>query len=232
MDFFDKIDSHISDRLPVVVYRKPNEGSVKAILQKDDQLIQLNDYSETGFVFAPFDADHPVILLRNDEQIRFENYFSTNAKPSKHDVIEIQDDQKEFYIHLIEKAISTIKKDDFKKVVLSRRLKITWNTQPLEFFRKLLATYTNAFCYLWYHPKVGTWIGATPEILLTAQNRTLTTMSLAGTQTYSGNESPAWGNKELEEQELVTDFIMDALKDKVSNLNRTPTETIQAGNLM
>ena len=40
------------------------------------------------------------------------------------------------------------------------------------------------------------------------------------------------GKKELEEQQLVTNYILDVLRDKVSNLQRTPTETVRAGQLL
>jgi isochorismate synthase len=96
----------------------------------------------------------------------------------------------------------------------------------------MLHNYTNAFVYCWFHPKVGLWFGATPETLLYIDKNEFTTMSLAGTQVYKGENNVVWGAKELEEQQLVTDFIANQLKTITSNLNIDKTETVKAGNLL
>ena len=36
----------------------------------------------------------------------------------------------------------------------------------VEVYQNLLQNYNNAFVYVWFHPKVGLWLGATPETLL------------------------------------------------------------------
>jgi isochorismate synthase len=95
-----------------------------------------------------------------------------------------------------------------------------------------LQSYTSAFVYVWYHPKVGLWFGATPETLLQIENDVFKTMSLAGTQVFEENENPVWKTKELEEQQLVTDFISNQLKNIATNLEIDKTETIKAGNLL
>ncbi len=233
LDFFESIDAQIKKKFPFVVYRKPREDTVKAIFQADDRLHHLTSYAETGFIFAPFDSKHPTILLVPDEllEITDENIQTSTAK--RVNVRPTFDrERKEAHIRLIEKGISEIGKGNFKKVVLSRCIEADSKAQPLDLFQKLLVNYPHAFCYLWYHPNVGLWLGATPEILLRLGNRQLTTMSLAGTQKYKGTENPKWDPKELEEQQLVTDYITDALKNRVDQLKRTNTETIRAGELL
>lgn len=264
MDFFEKIADHYHKKLPFVAYRKPGETVVKAILQSHDRLRHLKNFSGTGFVFAPFNADHPTILLIPDEILEFHGpgppqnlvndrrlskafghhderashpsstpLSSQSAYPSNQ-VSENTSttEAKASHLALVEKGIAKIAKGDLQKVVLSRRLEMDTTAYPLDLFKKLLARYPDAFCYFWYHPKVGLWVGATPEILLRLRNRRLTTMSLAGTQAYTGTERPKWGHKELEEQELVTDYIIEALQDQVSSLQRGSTESIRAGNLL
>ncbi len=230
LDFFENIDIQFRKKLPFVVYRKPRENTVKYILQADDRLHHLKTYAETGFIFAPFAAKHPTILLAPDEllEIKGEELHTKTAKPIK--AASMSDNAyKGSHIQLVEKGISEIRKGSFEKVVLSRRLETDSQALPLDLFQKLLANYPNAFCYLWYHPKVGLWLGATPEILLMLRNRHLTTMSLAGTQKYTGVENPEWGHKELEEQQLVTDYIIDALKEQVDTISKSNTETVRAG---
>ncbi|SIS55854.1 isochorismate synthase [Zobellia uliginosa] len=232
LDFFDKIDSQLEKELPFVAYRKPNEKSVKAIFQNDDGLHHLKDYSETGFVFAPFDSDAPAILLNLDEVLHLDAFPDKSNSPSQNVGEEPGEEQHAFHLDLVKKGIADIKSGKFDKVVLSRSIMVKADTSPLSLFQTLLQQCKTAFCYLWYHPKVGLWLGATPEILLTFHNRKLTTMSLAGTQNYKDNVNPTWGNKELEEQQLVTNYILKALEGKVSNLERTPTESVRAGALM
>lgn len=233
LHFFESIDAHYLKNLPFVAYRKPREHMVKAIFQKDDRLHHLTSYDETGFIFAPFDAEHPPVLIATDDFLEIvADELPTNIEKPDVNIPPFYQEHKKSHIRLVKKAIDAIGKGTFEKVVLSRRIEIGSNSLPLDLFQKLLTQYPNAFCYLWYHPKVGLWLGATPEILLMLRNRRLTTMSLAGTQKYAGTEHPHWGQKEREEQQLVTDYIAAALKDEVDELTRSSTETLRAGNLL
>ena len=137
-----------------------------------------------------------------------------------------------YYIDLLEKAINCIDSGKFRKVVLSRVMEVENKTSPVTLLQRILSIYKNAFCYLWYHPKVGMWLGATPEILLQSQSTIFTTMSLAGTMKYESVSKPVWGNKELTEQVLVTDYILNALEGKVTGLEKSDTETVRAGELL
>ena len=230
-EFTDKITAQYSKNLPFVVYRKPKEELVTALFQKDNSLHHLTDFSASGFVFAPFYSQEEIVLLHCDEHLEVVAASSLNAQNVNVDS-EVDTAQKEFHLKLVEKGIERIRKGEFEKVVLSRKVEVDCTVSPVELFKRLLANYENAFCYLWHHPKIGTWLGATPEILLKAERQQITTMSLAGTQKYEGDENPTWGTKELEEQDLVTNYIFNALKGKVSNLNISERETIRAGNLV
>ena len=131
----------------------------------------------------------------------------------------------------MKEGIERIDDGIFQKVVLSRKVEEKFTSSPLNLFQKLLSIYDTAYCYLWFHPKVGTWFGATPEILLKIKNSNLTTMSLAGTQKHIENELPNWGQKELQEQALVTSYISSSLTDLVSDLKISKRESIRAGSL-
>ncbi len=54
-EIFLKLENHFKSNLPFVVYKKPNQVEVTVILQKDNIVNYTEDYSESGFVFAPFD---------------------------------------------------------------------------------------------------------------------------------------------------------------------------------
>src|SRR5690606_9771511 len=134
---------------------------------------------------------------------------------------------------LVQKGIDEIKQGKFIKVVLSRKEVVqTGNLGAMELFSRLLQKYPDAFVYLMHHPKVGTWLGATPEKLLEVERNRFKTMALAGTQKYNDTIDVKWGEKELEEQQIVTDTILDNLKDNVFNVKTTGPFTIRAGGLL
>ena len=230
-DLLKSVANHHLSSLPFVVYRKPNEVLVHAILQEDLQIHQVNDFSETGFVFAPFDSSKPAVLFPIKTKLEASYQVTHQSKLGQAEGFKVDETQKSFHFDLVKKGISQIENWNIKKVVLSRKIEAECEAHPLELFEDLLNTYTNAFCYLWYHPEIGTWLGATPEILLKANNQQFTTMSLAGTQQYVAGKAPAWGDKELEEQQLVTDYISDTLRTKISNLQISDRESIRAGSL-
>lgn len=233
-DFFENIQQHFDDDLPFIVYRKPNETDVKALLQKDSSLNYTSDFTESGFVFAPFDNKEKTILIptSSSHYIQSSQLFPTFSDIS-HKETKISNEQKEFHLNLIQKAINEIKLHKLKKVVVSRRESITLSeNNPMTIFKRLLTTYKSAFVYCWYHPRVGLWLGATPETLLRIEGNRLTTMALASTQKFNGSLEVVWQQKELEEQQIVTDFIVSHLQSSVSDLNISNVETVKAGNLL
>lgn len=106
------------------------------------------------------------------------------------------------------------------------------DSNPIQLFKRLLQTYQTAFVYCWYHPKVGLWLGATPETLLKVEGNRFDTMALAGTQLYNGTLDAIWQNKEKQEQQFVTDFVVDNLKDIVESLKVSKTKTVRAGSIL
>jgi isochorismate synthase len=86
--------------------------------------------------------------------------------------------------------------------------------------------------YCWYHPKVGLWIGATPELLFKVEGKQLTTISLAGTQPYKPSSIPSWTHKEYEEQQIVTDYITNRIKPYTIQINVSDIDTVRAGSLL
>lgn len=228
-----KIPEYFNRNLPFVVYRKPNKTIVSSFFMEDDSIKYVKDFKEKGFVFASFNSEEKAILFPLENALIFSEEVQIDIKTvSKNKFLE-ENTSKEKHISVVEKAIKEIQNSTLQKVVISREelLKIS-KIDVLEIYKKLLISYKNAFVYVWFHPKVGLWFGATPETLLLASKKSFKTMSLAGTQVYKDNKTPIWKSKELEEQQLVTDFIEDQLKDISSNLIIDKTETVKAGNLL
>lgn len=232
--FFEHIQNQLDKKLPFVVYKKPDTSAVKGLLQSDAAVYTSADFIESGFVFAPFDAENETFLIPIENSTRIEHEFL----PSNEDDISKKTNQnpgnqKEFHVNLVQKGIEIIKNNHLKKVVLSRREVVqSLEINAIDLFKKLLHTYTTAFVYCWYHPKVGLWLGATPETLLSIRGNQLKTMSLAGTQAFEGSTDVVWKEKEKEEQKLVTDFIVRSLEASVDSILVSEIETVKAGNLL
>ena len=224
------IENHLKSELPVVVYRKPNTNEVISIFQHDSTLHHINDFSEKGFVFAPYNKKSPAVLIPADK-IYSHEYQIRDFKFDTPNLGAISGEGRKYHIEIVNKGIEDIENNKFKKVVLSRKIVVPNNSSPIQIFRKVLDSYLDAFCYLWYHPKIGLWIGATPELLFLKQNSTLVTMSLAGTKKSTNTNKPSWGKKEKEEQDMVTQHIVQQLSDYVPDLSIGKVNSVRAGSL-
>ena len=130
------------------------------------------------------------------------------------------------YVDLVNKGKAEIEKGSFSKVVLSRTKEIAFDSsKTIETFAALCKKYPNAFVHLSSSP-LGTWLGATPELLLFKKGNEAKTVSLAGTKK---KEEEGWGEKELEEQDIVTRFIQNGIQSKVENIHVSSQATVQIG---
>ena len=233
-EFFENIQQQFYNNLPFVVYRKPNEVLVKAMLQLSDKIHEVKNYSEKGFVFAPFDAVNNAILIPFDNASTIESHYEVSSESENSQIIsEASEVEKNHHKNLVRKGIDAIESKDFKKVVLSRKETVKLSEiNPIKIFQNLIQNYPTAFVSCWYHPKVGLWLGATPETLIKTEGSRFKTMALAGTQKYNETVDVSWNNKEKEEQQFVTDFISSSLESSVNTIKISDVETVKAGSLL
>lgn len=142
------------------------------------------------------------------------------------------------YEEIVQRAIESITREEFKKVVLARSKKIDLTSAPnlIATFFKLTAAYSNAFVSLSYHPLLGAWIGASPELLMSVdENHIFKTVALAGTQRLSSPSNLAaitWSHKEIEEQALVARYIINCFKAiRLREYDDVGPRTVMAGKL-
>lgn len=237
-DFFTEITTVYNSNLPLVVFRKPNEVSITAYIQKNKELYHLNSFKEQGFVFAPFNKKEKKIVFPIDKckvltSKTSEKYFSEIKVNNSNLKIVSSEKTKGDYIQLVEKGIVFIKNKNAKKLVLSRKEVIEFGEiDIMNTLKKILNNYKNAFVYLWFHPSVGLWMGATPERLINVNQNKFKTMALAGTQVYKNSTDVIWKEKEKKEQQIVTNFILEHIKDTVENIRISEAYTIKAGSLL
>jgi isochorismate synthase len=234
IDILNKASSQFKQNLPFVIYKKPDSSFVIGIFQQNDNLFFIENYNEIGFVFAPFDGSDIVLIPENQSEIFVADFIKSNIKDksdSKSEDLSIND--KYNFETLVQKGIFAIEEGLFDKVVLSRKELTDLYDFDLEvLFQKLLNEYPLAYVYCFFHPKIGLWFGAFAEQLVKIQGNVFHTMAVAGTQKNQDDIKIVWGEKEKQEQQFVTDFIVENLKNRTSEISVSDPYNMIAGNIV
>ncbi len=233
MRIADQIGELYKNNKPFFMLRRAGAAVVKLLSQDSADLITS---APLGFVYAIFCGFDPTktVFIRGDkvDQLKFPTY-SIDAREN-YQIVKpaIDDSQKTRYTQLVKKAIDACEQGELVKVVLSRKRTYHNPHTITTIIERLLAEYPDANCYCFHHPRVGTWIGASPETLVSYDNGKVKTMSLAGTAPYNGSLDHSWGEKEKREQQLVTDKIIDDLNQFSKDIKTHGPKTSKAGKLI
>ena len=140
------------------------------------------------------------------------NFERSNSVSEIHfDDQEVHCSTKSEYLDDANTFLNELKSKNLAKAVFSRIKKVDVSVHPIVLFNRLCEVYPEAFVYLISSPLFGTWIGASPEILVEINSDKAKTMALAGT--LKSNSEVFWSGKELKEQQYVTDYIETELKE-------------------
>lgn len=246
-----------SKKLPFVVYRLPNQPSYSCLIGSEITQVNDEDLSSiaSGFLVSSYEGEQYFIndgikLNSIDKEITISTAWPSNISlDSIGEVIEpwepytVKDDtpetKEEDYIQHVKEAINEINNSDLIKVVPSRikRVKLADSSDLLETFNSLCNSYSNAFVSLLSTPKLGTWIGASPETLIEVDNKGIfKTMSLAGTQKFTDKlplHALPWTQKEIEEQAMVSRYIINRFKEiRLREFEEVGPRTVKAANLV
>ncbi len=244
--FFDLlIDKNISFAL----YRLPGEYDIRLVLQTSGQsetcinLLELNN--RKGFVIAPFQISKaaPIVLIQPEVVLTGEeavfSYFSNSAfekhinepsssffEPSKATSF---DHYQKGYTAFHESLIG----DTLKKLVLSRTFELARNEEfsgGLSFLNAC-KKYPDNFIFLCHTPESGTWLGCSPEILVSGKNGNWKTDALAGTKKISKDDAVIWDDKNRLEQQIVVEYMQQQLIKAGIKSTYSEPKTIRSGNL-
>jgi isochorismate synthase len=237
----------LEKNIPFVTFRNPDEETIYTWILLSGKFNFYESFNEVaglqGFVYAPFHrrTNFPIVFFEPElviENENFEGLFLNEIKAKEpvypeysfESPVEIS---KEVYLDQAEGFIRSFD-NEFIKAVLSR---IHLEKKPKQFdtglfFINLQKKYPRAFCHLINIPGTGTWAGATPETLLRIDGNIAQTISLAGTQPFTGSNEPLlWQEKELEEQKIVTDYVEDVLQSiGVREFKKEKIKNVLAGN--
>ena len=232
-----EIDALIRQNRAFAVYRLPSENRVHFIEQTKGSVEILPAIEslnrKNGFVIAPFLVSEtcPVVLIKPDEEFTF-NVPDVVASTGKNDIIF----EKPPYVYqsCFKKFAQTLVDKEFKKLVLSHCTTIPRKSgfSPSTVFFRACVKYINSFVFFFHTQQTGTWIGSTPEILLSGKGNQWRTVAIAGTQSLLNGRLPEfWNEQKREEQQLVVEYIRDSLL----SFNIFPAEkgpyTVQAGDI-
>jgi isochorismate synthase len=224
----------------------------------------LDDRAPAGFAFFPFrDSDHnPALFLPADVQYDLAQPEAVRIAPAARELVPNLTawlalptpsvlawhyspqpappaTNEAAYTQLVRTGVAAIQAKQVVKVVSSRAAHrpLPAGFDPLAAFDALSQQYARAFVSLVSVPGVGTWLGASPEVLaeVTADGF-FHTMALAGTQPLVPGRAPQeaiWRQKEIEEQALVARYIVSCFKQlRLRDYHEAGPRTAVAGQLL
>lgn len=182
-----------------------------------------------GFLISAFLPHSPKIFIPRDAECESDTFrkaldenFSGQAYPFPE-----RSTSPEEHAEEIKAIIRMEKMGDLRKCVAARCLVLDGGIDIDSLFADLCHIYKEAFVFCFSTPETGTWIGASPELLLKETDGELHTMALAGTRPTGS--AGHWDAKNIGEHEVVVDFIERAFGLAGLAARKHPRFTQQAG---
>jgi isochorismate synthase len=244
------LDSLIDSGFPFAIYKLPGKEEVNLIMQKDNNIetiLNIEDiFKYKGFIMNPFIASEktPSVCIKPDFYIKgiediktFTSFFLIDNKSVKKEDTENKITGNAFdNFEVYEKKFDTFHKalinKEFEKLVLSRAVDVEKpSVSPVGvIFGRAVDAYRNAFVYLSNTSLTGTWLGCSPEALLTDINGEWETTSVAGTRRAETKKSD-WDEKNIREHHIVASYMEKTLNNLKINYKKGDSYTTGAGNI-
>ena len=221
---------------PVTLWaqRQPEVETVDGSL-----LWEVNDV----FLVAPFELDRErIAMIRSDVDLSFGEWGSDISAlfecvgEERAGQAPLADTTRQAFTGGVEAAKALIATGSLQKVVLSRTRSVALAREELaELFLQACRERPHAFVVLAHTPVHGTWLGASPERLIIAEEDHMRVDAMAGTM--ASDNAPAdpsqWGAKERNEQQLVANSVLATFAGcGARNVMSFPPETIGAGEVV
>ncbi len=247
------IDALTRSRFGFALYRLPWTDECHLVLQTTGDVEQLDDIRalnrRNGFVIAPFclSESYPLVVIRPDvtacgwkeitEALASLPSAEVLPLPTEKDIpIYIDEtENREQYSEAFGRFITPLQQKDFQKLVLSRSVTQALNKDfsPTHAFVRACNSYPRMMIYLCHTPVTGTWLGSTPEILLSGHDKEWNTVALAGTMPIRDEVIPQeWSEKNREEQAYVAAYIRRILSKHAHKPTEKGPYTARAGQLV
>lgn len=254
-DIQHAVDSLIGSNLSFALYRLPWTDECRLVWQTSGDVERLDDIEalngRKGFVMAPFrrSEEHPLVMIRPDVVVdgweEMNRAFSSPegmealkaCRSVRKEVPTLSTEEADMrrYAEAFRLFIAPLREGLFRKLVLSRPAvrAIGEGHSLLEAFVRACNSYPRMMIYLCHTPVSGTWMGCTPEILLSGHGKEWHTVALAGTMPMKDGMMPTgWSDKNKEEQCCVADYIRRIVKQFGSEVVEKGPYTARAGQLV
>lgn len=220
---FHDILASIPPQHSFALYRLPKQVDIQLVAGTLGRT-SFSRAEESGFYISSFASEDLIWYIRPELKIVVPGNMTDTLHLRLNSADRYQSETpKDYYIDMIVRAVEDIRNGNMHKVVLSRNRQVSLppDFNVLEYFGRLVNKYPGAFVYLLNSPELGTWVGATPELLLESEGDHISTVSLAGTRRLHGEPDPMalFSQKEIDEQAWVTDYIQDILTSYSSNVS-------------
>ena len=248
------------------IFRLPYEAQCQLLIQQEGQPEELPSVSslsgKDGFVMAPFAVDkrYPVLVIHPDTTLSInpdelltdrqpwrDTLESILAEPKQHE--KVRNSSHSNYAIDFANFHSQVLEGEFSKIVLARcvREKYDEGRTPLMMFADACSRYPRMFVALVSTWRSGTWLMATPEVLLEGVGTHWSTVSLAGTMALGENQldfddppsrEPVgkydfkWDIKNIQEQRFVSTYITESLEQVADFIEEKGPYTVRAGKLV
>ena len=234
--------TYLEKNIPFALFRAPNQP-VRLVAQLSP-FSPNQDTAESGFHFAPFSKREkvPHVVIKNE----IDEYVDLDSLPRRVgrvlpelQVLEALGEKVDFptYQEHLQTYFSFFEKNKIQKAIYSRikKTELPKDFDLVSFFRKIENAYPKAFVYIVHLPNIGIWAGASPERLLEYNNEIAKTVALAGTQKMQEGipaENLDWGQKEIEEHQMVAEYIANQIeKHQLKLVHKSEPYTSAAGRM-
>ena len=246
------------------IYKLPHDRMATLMIQRQKGAVTLVELStlngESGFLLSPFmlTTEEPCILIAPDEcyTVPFEQLGDADwqqrleqLEPCLHACGTSQDeDGREAYHKAFSRCYEALCEGRVEKVVLARTsFEPLRRHTPYEMFLQACRDYPRMFVALVSTPVSGTWLMASPELLLENEQQSSNrwhTMALAGTMRLEGEQlqfdNPRqdgvqdirWSQKNIQEQRLVATYVRQCLQRLDAEVEETGPFTKRAADLV
>lgn len=188
----------------LLIYRFPSSQGFSVQI---GDWIKSDGLMRNAFFVSAFDDEGYFVFNAHQTINLTEAQSYLHTKKVEHNQFMTQPD----YLERLADLMDAFSNTQTEKVVFSRILRASIeNTMQVETILNRLSEHygDKALVYALSSPELGTWVGATPEVMLQGNQGTYHTMSLAGTKKDAASN---WTPKEEREQQLVTDFMVEKL---------------------
>lgn len=229
-DTIAKIEQALASGQPFAAWAMPGEKEVKFLTRelttRQDASAEcravFTEENWNGFFINFFanEEDYTTGIGENDEPFAADAAARPDIQPTSLSTSKAEHGN---MVRLVVARLAKAKAHE-GKVVIARVIAEESPKSPARVFQELCREFPDTFRYICHTPETGTWLAATPEVLLDYDVETarLDTMALAGTR--DADQTGPWDEKNYNEHRYVVTDILHSLNNAGFQAVRIPPE--------